>query len=97
MNFLPEDVIIKIYRYKHELEFKHVLDQLVDNNKNDCYFSSISKFRRYLLDNIDNIECVILNDRRRIDIFKYLRILNRRNKIFFYFILIYLFFIFINI
>ena len=83
MNFLPEDVIIKIYRYKHELEFKHVLDQLVDNNKNSYYFSSISKFRRYLLDNINDIECVILNDRRRIDIFKYLRILNRRNKILF--------------
>ena len=83
MNILPEEIIIKIYRNKHELEFKHVLDQLVDNNKNSHYFSSISKFRRYLLDNIDDIECVILNDNRRINIFKYLRILNRRNKILF--------------
>ena len=81
MNFLPEEIIIKIYRHKHELEFKPVLDQLVDNNKNGYYFSSISKFRRYLLDNIDNIECVILPDSSRINIFKYLRILNRRNKI----------------
>ena len=81
MNILPEEIKDKIYKNKHELEFKPVLDQLVDNNKNGYYFSSISKFRRYLLDNIDNIECVILNDRRKIDIFKYLRILNRRNKI----------------
>ena len=83
MNVLPEEIIIKIYRHKHELEFKPVLDQLIDNSKDGYYFSSISKFRRYLLDNINNIECVILNDRRRIDIFKYLRILNRRNKILF--------------
>ena len=83
MNVLPEEIIIKIYRHKHELEFKPVLDQLVDNDKNGYYFSSISKFRRYLLDNIDSIECVILNDRTRIDIFQYLRILNRRNKILF--------------
>ena len=91
MNVLPEEIIIKIYRHKHELEFKPVLDQLVDNNKNGYYFSSISKFRRYLLDNINDIECVILNDRRRIDIFNYLRILNRRNKILFQSILIYYF------
>ena len=83
MNILPEDVSDTIYKYKHQLEFKPVLDQLIDNSKDGYYFSSISKFRRYLLHNIDNIECVILNDRRRIDIFKYLRILNRRNKILF--------------
>ena len=81
MNVLPEEIIIKIYRHKHELEFKNVLNQLVDNNKNGYYFSSISKFRRYLLDNINDIECVILHDSRRIDIFRYLRILNGRNKI----------------
>ena len=83
MNVLPEEIIIKIYRHKHELEFKAVLDQLIDKNKNSYYFKSISKFKKYLLDNINDIECVILNDRRRIDIFKYLRILNRRNKILF--------------
>ena len=83
MNVLPEEIIIKIYRHKHELEFKHVLNQLVSNfNRNDSqYFSSINKFRRYLLDNINDIECVILHDSRKIDIFRYLRILNRRNKI----------------
>ena len=83
MNVLPEEIIIKIYRHKHELEFKPVLDQLVDNNIDGYYFSSINKFRRYLLDNINDIECVVLHDSRRIDIFKYLRILNRRNKILF--------------
>ena len=72
MNILPEEILNKIYRHKHELEFKAVLDQLVNNfNKNDSqYFSSINKFRRYLLDNINDIECVILYDRRRIDICK---------------------------
>ena len=83
MNVLPEEIIIEIYRNKHKLEFKAVLDQLVDNNIDGYYFSSINKFRRYLLDNINDIECVVLNDSRRIDIFKYLRILNRRNKILF--------------
>ena len=84
MNILPEEIKDKIYKNKHELEFKPVLDQLLHySNKNDYYFSSVSKFRRYLLDNINNIEFVILNDRRRIDIFKYLGILNRRNKILF--------------
>ena len=83
MNILPEEIKDKIYRNKHELEFKNVLNQLVNNfNRNDSqYFSSIKKIRRYLLDNINDIECVILHDSRRIDIFKYLRILNRRNKI----------------
>ena len=83
MNILPEEIKDKIYRHKHELEFKPVLDQLVDNSKNGYYFSSISKFRRYLLDNINDIECVILHDSRKIDIFRYLRILNRRNKMLF--------------
>ena len=81
MNVLPEEIIIKIYRHKHELEFKAVLDQLIDNNKDGYYFSSINKFRRYLLDNIHDIECVILHDSRRTDIFQHLRMLNRRNEI----------------
>ena len=49
MNFLPEDVMIKIYRYKHELEFKHVLDQIIDNNKDSYYFKSI-----FIIDSTQN-------------------------------------------
>ena len=30
MDKLPEPIIDKIYRCKHELEFKHVLDELTD-------------------------------------------------------------------
>merc|ERR1712078_735491 len=32
MNTLPEPIIDNIYRYKHQLEFRHVLDELTDNN-----------------------------------------------------------------
>ena len=28
MNKLPDDVLYIIYKYKHQLEYKHVIDQL---------------------------------------------------------------------
>ena len=38
MNWLPEDVISKIYKYKHEIEFKDVLNELVQHKLN-CRFN----------------------------------------------------------
>ena len=82
MNNLPEPILDNIYRYKHQLEFKHVLDELTDNNDN-LYFSTKRELIRYLQDNINSIDCIILASNRRISILEYLKILCRsRNKIF---------------
>ena len=82
MNSLPEPIIDNIYKYKHQLEFKHVLDELTDNNDN-LYFSTKRELIRYLQNNINSIDCIILASNRRISILEYLKILCRsRNKIF---------------
>ena len=74
MNTLPEPIIDNIYRYKHQLEFRHVLDELTDNNDN-LYFSTKKELIRYLQNNIDQIEYVILKSNRRISILEYLKMI----------------------
>ena len=82
MNTLPEPIVDNIYRYKHQLEFKHVLDELIDNNDN-LYFKTKKELIKYLEDNINEIELVILNDRRRMCVLDYLKMICKcRNKIF---------------
>ena len=82
MNILPEPIIDNIYKYKHQLEYKHVMDELTDNNDN-LYFSTKRELIRYLKNNINKIEWVILNDSTRMCALDYLKILCRsRNKIF---------------
>ena len=82
MNTLPEPIIDNIYKYKHQLEFKHVLDELIDNNDN-LYFKTKKELIKYLEDNINEIELVILNDRRRMCVLDYLKMICKcRNKIF---------------
>ena len=82
MNSLPDPIIDTIYKYKHQLEFKHVMDELTNNNDN-LYFSTKRELIRYLQDNINEIELVILNDRRRISVLDYLKIICKcRNKFF---------------
>ena len=82
MNILPEPIIDNIYRYKHQLEFKHVMDELTDNNTDTMHLTRQALIR-YLRRNINEIEWVILNDSRRMCILDYLKILCRsRNKIF---------------
>ena len=82
MNSLPETIIDNIYRYKHQLEFKHVLDELIDNNDN-LYFKTKKELIKYLEDNINEIELVILNDRKRMCVLDYLKMICKcRNKIF---------------
>jgi UDP-N-acetylmuramyl pentapeptide synthase len=76
MNTLPEPIIDNIYRYKHQLEFRHVLDELTDNNDN-LYFSTKKELIRYLQNNIDQIEYVILKSNRRISILEYLKMICR--------------------
>ena len=74
MNTLPEPIIDNIYRYKHQLEFRHVLNELTDNNDN-LYFSTKKELIRYLQNNIDQIEYVILKSNRRISILEYLKMI----------------------
>ena len=76
MNTLPEPIIDNIYKYKHQLEFRHVLDELTDNNDN-LYFSTKKELIRYLQNNINEIECVILGSNRRISILEYLKMICR--------------------
>ena len=82
MNTLPEPIVDNIYRYKHQLEFRHVLDELTDNNDN-LYFSTKKELIRYLQNNINEIEYVILKTNRRISILEYLKMICRsRYRIF---------------
>ena len=74
MNTLPEPIIDNIYRYKHQLEFRHVLNELTDNNDN-LYFSTKKELIRYLQNNINEIEYVILGSNRRISILEYLKMI----------------------
>ena len=82
MNTLPEPIIDNIYKYKHQLEFRHVLNELTDNNDN-LYFSTKKELIRYLQNNINEIEYVILKTNRRISILEYLKMICRsRYRIF---------------
>ena len=82
MNTLPEPIVDNIYRYKHQLEFRHVLNELIDNNDN-LYFKTKQELIRYLQNNIDQIEYVILKSNRRISILEYLKMICRsRYRIF---------------
>ena len=82
MSNLPEPILDNIYKYKHQLEFKHVMDELT-NNYDNLYFSTKRELIRYLQDNINSIDCVLLSTNRRISILDYLKIICRsRNKIF---------------
>ena len=82
MNTLPEAIVDNIYRYKHQLEFRHVLNELIDNNDN-LYFKTKQELIRYLQNNINEIEYVILKTNRRISILEYLKMICRsRYRIF---------------
>ena len=77
MNSLPEPIIDNIYRYKHQLEFKPVLDELIDQ-KIDTMYLTRRALLRYLKNHIDEIEWVILNTSERMSVCDYIRELSRR-------------------
>ena len=82
MNNLPEPIVDNIYRYKHQLEFKAVLDELIDNNIDTMYLTRRALLR-YLTNHINEIEWVILNDTKRICILDYLKMMYKySNRIF---------------
>ena len=81
MNNLPDPILDTMYRYKNQLELKHVLDELTGTNQN-LYFSTKRELIRYLRNNINKIEWIILNDSKRMCALDYLKILCRsRNKL----------------
>ena len=63
MDRLPEPILDTIYKYKHQLEYKYVMNELTDNV--ETISLSRRNFIKYLEDNINEIELVILNDRKR--------------------------------
>ena len=77
MNSLPETIIDNIYRYKHQLEFRHVLDELIDQ-KIDTMYLTRRALLRYLKNHINEIEWVILNTSERMSVCDYIRELSRR-------------------
>ena len=76
MNSLPEPIIDNIYRYKHQLEFKPVLDELIDQ-KIDTMYLTRRALLRYLKSHINEIEWVILNTSERMSVFNYIKKLSR--------------------
>ena len=76
MNSLPEPIIDNIYRYKHQLEFKPVLDELIDQ-KIDTMYLTRRALLRYLINHINEIEWVILNTSERMSVCDYIKKLSR--------------------
>ena len=77
MNSLPEPIIDNIYKYKHQLEFRHVMDELIDNNTDTMYLTRRA-ILRYLINHINEIEWVILNNNNRMSLCDYIKELSRR-------------------
>ena len=71
MNKLPETIVDNIFKYKHQLEFKHVMDELTGKVDN-LYFNSRLELLRWLILNCDEIDCIILSSNRRISVDKYI-------------------------
>ena len=67
MDYLPEEVIDKIYRYKHQLEYKSVMNELILHRLNTAFNMTLDMVEMMLyydhngcarkVINIDNIEC----------------------------------------
>ena len=72
MNNLPEPVLDNIFKYKHQLEFRHVMDELTGNLEN-MYFSTKLELLRWLILNGEEIDCIILSSNRRICVDEYIK------------------------
>ena len=77
MNNLPEPILDKIYRYKHQLEFKHVMDEL-SGNMDNLYFTTKLELIKYLVKNADEIDCIILSSNQRICVNDYIKKLSKK-------------------
>ena len=77
MNNLPEPILDKIYRYKHQLEFKHVMDEL-SGNMDNLYFTTKLELIKYLKKNVEEIDCIILSSNQRICVNDYIKKLSKK-------------------
>lgn len=67
MDYMPEEVIDKIYRYKHQLEYKSVMNELILHRLNTAFNMTLDMVEMMLyydhngcarkVVNIDNIDC----------------------------------------
>ena len=67
MDYLPDEVIDKIYRYKHQLEYKSVMNELILHRLNTAFNMTLDMVEMMLyydhngcarkVINIDNIDC----------------------------------------
>ena len=76
MNNLPKPVLDNIFKYKHQLEFRHVMDELTGNLEN-MYFNNKLELLRWLILNGEEIDCIILSSNRRISVDKYIEKLSQ--------------------
>jgi len=72
MNNLPEPVLDNIFKYKHQLEFRHVMDELTGNLEN-MYFNTKLELLRWLIRDREEIDCIILSSNRRICVDEYIK------------------------
>ena len=77
MNNLPEPILDTIYRYKHQLEFKHVMDEL-SGNRDNLYFTTKLELIKYLKKNVEEIDCIILSSNQRISVNDYIKKLSKK-------------------
>ena len=77
MNNLPEPILDTIYRYKHQLEFKHVMDEL-SGNMDNLYFTTKLELIKYLKKNVEEIDCIILSSNQRISVNDYIKKLSKK-------------------
>ena len=74
MNNLPEPILDNIYKYKHQLEFKHVMDEL-SGNMDNLYFTTKLELIKYLKKNVEETDCIMLSSNQRISVNDYISFL----------------------
>ena len=77
MDRLPDSILDTIYRYKHQLEFKHVMDEL-SGNMDNLYFTTKLELTKYLKKNVEEIDCIILSSNQRICVNDYIKKLSKK-------------------
>jgi len=77
MDRLPDSILDTIYRYKHQLEFKHVMDEL-SGNMDNLYFTTKLELIKYLKKNVEEIDCIILSSNQRICVNDYIKKLSKK-------------------
>ena len=77
MDRLPDSILDTIYRYKHQVEFKHVMDEL-SGNMDNLYFTTKLELIKYLNKNVEAIDCIILSSNQRISVNDYIKKLSKK-------------------